>query len=190
MDGPRTTLTPESSSSISSAGSRSRAPPRTTFASAIAAKPGMLIANERQQRPVSTASPIPSRKPLTVVSGVLKSACASSHSTPRSPRPLIVAAAIAPNVTPQLPPSTIGNAPFARAARARTATCRYSEKLVAISADAGGFGPSRPPGSTYSASTSWPSARRLLPTPWRNRYDGPRPIRHSRRPESYGTSKN
>ena len=43
------------------------------------------VVSALQQRPTSTASPIPSRKPPIVVSGVLKSPCASHHTTRGTP---------------------------------------------------------------------------------------------------------
>ena len=68
----------------SAAASRSRAPTSTTCASDTGRNPGMDAVSACQHRPVSAASAVPSRKPLVVVSGVLKSACASSQMTPMS----------------------------------------------------------------------------------------------------------
>ena len=67
-----------------SSASRSRAPASSTRSSATGAKAAKELATARQQRPTRVASAVPSKKPEGEVSGVLKSACASSHSTPAS----------------------------------------------------------------------------------------------------------
>ena len=81
-----------------------------------------------QQRPVAVASVMPSRKPLMVVWGVLKSPCASIQSTP-VPAP---DRHITPTAERQFPERTIGNRPARREARTCSATARISSKLVWI----------------------------------------------------------
>ena len=72
----------ESSSRRCSSGSVSRTPPITTWRSDSG---GSSVASSRitcRARPVATATGMPPSEPLRVVSGVLKSGCASSHSIP------------------------------------------------------------------------------------------------------------
>src|SRR5215213_4403025 len=129
-----TTETSEAARRSSSAGSIALTPARTTSRSTTGVKPGTPLAISFQQCPTATARPIPSVKPVVVVSGVLKSAWASNHTTPRSAasRPAIV-----PTAVLQFPESTRGNAPSATASRTCSATRRSSSKAVATSA--GGF---------------------------------------------------
>src|SRR5215212_498154 len=128
-----TTETSEAARRSSSAGSIALTPARTTSRSTTGVKPGTPLAISFQQCPTATARPISSVKPV-VVSGVLKSAWASNHTTPRSAasRPAIV-----PTAVLQFPESTRGNAPSATASRTCSATRRSSSKAVATSA--GGF---------------------------------------------------
>ena len=75
-------LDAERSSSSCSSGSVSRTPAITTCESASG---GSRCASSRMRcsaRPVATATGMPPSEPLRVVSGVLKSGCASSHSMP------------------------------------------------------------------------------------------------------------
>ena len=90
-----------------------------------------IAGEHRQPHPVEVAARI-------AVSGVLKSECASSQTTPgdgsRSP-------ATTPTPMKQLPPSSTGNAPSARAADTRSATARIRSTT-------------RPPRRTRCARTS------------------------------------
>ena len=96
----------------------------------IGAKPGIVSRSARQPVPVRIARPITSVKPDRLSSVVSKSACASSQTTPsrRAPAPATV-----PRQLQQLPPSTSGNAPRARAAATRRASRRASSKIRATS---------------------------------------------------------
>src|SRR5829696_318675 len=100
-----TTETSEAARRSSSAGSIALTPARTTSRSNTGVKPGTPLAVSFQQCPTATARPIPSVKPVVVVSGVLQS-----------------------------PESTRGNAPSATASRTCSATRRSSSKAVATSA--------------------------------------------------------
>ena len=66
-------------SSSCSSGSVSRTPPMTTSSSASGGSSFASMRRRVRARPVATATGIPPSDPLLVVSGVLKSGCASSH---------------------------------------------------------------------------------------------------------------
>ena len=74
---------------------------------------------------------MPSMYPEIAVAGSLKSACESNHTAPgsASPSPAIVPTA----AKQQLPESTTGNAPAARARRTSAATSRISSKTASPS---------------------------------------------------------
>ena len=92
-----------------------------------------------QQCPTAMASPMPSRNPLVVVSGVLKSAWPSNQISPTSSSFGNVPArpAMTPTVELQLPESTKGNLPVAVASCTRFASIPNNSKAVAISARKG-----------------------------------------------------
>ena len=156
--------------------SRSRDPTRNASRSGTGLNPGTERANGPKHRPVATASAIPSRNPLAVVSGVLKSPCPSNQAMP-VPGPV---PASAPTAQPQFPDSTMGNAPCAIAPRTSAATARCKANVVPISV--------RNPGgaSTSAESTSIPCARRRSAAA--ASLSGPAPMRTPRFPESYGTT--
>jgi hypothetical protein len=110
-------------------------------------------------------------KPVLVVSGVLKSAWASNHTTPRS--------AIVPTAVLQFPESTRGNSPSATASRTCSETRRSSSKAVATSA--GGL----TLGSTCTKDKEGRSVDRSISgSPLSMRWLGPAPILRPRCPES------
>jgi hypothetical protein len=93
--------------------STARAPTRTTFVLPTGTNPGTSADIEPQQSPTAMESPVPSRKPLVVVSGVWKSAWASNHTIPN---PCVPAPDTVPTQALQLPEITRGCSPVFSAA--------------------------------------------------------------------------
>jgi hypothetical protein len=85
-------------------------------------KPGICSRHAFQQWPASVATGMPSKRPVSEVSGVSLSGCASSQTIP-SPsrrRPLVT-----PIDVLQSPANTIGTRPAARAPATSSATSRF-----------------------------------------------------------------
>src|SRR5687767_3571990 len=118
----------------------SRAPTSTTSASDTGRNPGTEAVSPYQHRPASAAIDMPSRKPVGVVSGVLKSACASSQMTPMPEESLGVAARTpltVPSELPQFPARTSGNPPPLTAPHTASDSARYAANDVPISVGKG-----------------------------------------------------
>ena len=172
----------DASSRRRSRGSTSRVPSMSICDSGTGTKPGTWRVSSFQQCPVSIATAIPSRNPPTVVSGVLKSACASNqHTAGESPR-IVRTPAVTPTATLQFPESTRGKASLASALDTALATARWSSNAMRISE-----GNRAADGSMVRCATSSPSVSSCVAIPSSSRCAGPRPIRTSRSPESNGT---
>ncbi len=164
---PRPSAIADASSRARSAGSRSRAPTSTTRSAGTGAKPGTVAHSADQQSPTVIDSAQPSKKPVSVVSGVLKSAWQSSHTrpSPSAPTPATTACWVW-----QLPVMTTGSAPRPRAPATARATCRLRSKHAPISLPNGALRLSRSTRLGRSASTapaSSASGPAPMPTPSR-----------------------
>jgi hypothetical protein len=125
---------------------------------------------------VSTARPIPSAKPLSELSGVLKSACASSQTMPTSrPSPATI-----PIEFRQFPESTMGNAPSSTARETASLTRRAISKDAPISFVEPACG------TTLTTSTSWPASSRASTAPSSSSRSGPAPTLTPSCPRWYG----
>ena len=123
---------------------------------------------------------MPSRNPVVVVSGVLKSPWPSNQMSPTSSsfgdapaRP-----AMSPTVALQLPESTKGKRPEAVASCTRSASIPNNSKAVVISARKGLVV------SNTSERISRPVAASTSSNPLERRYLGPAPMRRALWPES------
>ena len=107
-----------------------RAPTRTACLSGTGRKPGTVAARLAQHLPTAVASAMPSRNPLVVVSGVLKSPWASSQMIAGGGAP---SPASVPTQLMQLPASAQGKAPLPATLRTFPESSRATAKEVPTS---------------------------------------------------------
>ena len=120
--------TPASARSRRSSGSTLRKPTSTTSSGCTLAPPPPTPTRSGCPKPHSTASGMPSTLPDSEVSGVLKSAWASTHRTPV--RPMVATPATVPIETEWSPPKKTGKALPVAMSRAVAAVLLQTSRMV------------------------------------------------------------